>query len=58
MKILKAILNQGVDLIFGLFILGFLIWHMVNPAKDFTNLLWIVVGYVTFNIINKMRMTL
>lgn len=52
----KAILNQGVDLIFGLIALGLLIWYLIDQLQNFTMFLALVVGYVTFNVINKARM--
>jgi hypothetical protein len=58
MRIIKAIFNQAVDIIFGVILLGLLIWHITNPAKDFTTALWPVVGYIAFNIINKVQMNL
>jgi di/tricarboxylate transporter len=53
MKLLKVILAFRVDLIFGLIMLGLLIWHMINQEKNFTVALWPVFGYVVFNVINK-----
>lgn len=58
MKTLKAILNQMVDILFGLSALGLLIWWMIDHTKNFTHFLALVVAYVTFNIINKVRMNL
>jgi F0F1-type ATP synthase assembly protein I len=95
-KTLKAILNQGVDIVFGLLALFLLILHYVRFAKlddmfkelyyEFEsfamtgyalkplemveqiqerindwqeiNFLWLVVGYVAFNVINKVQMNL
>ena len=56
MKILKAILAQGVDLIFGLVTLGMLVWYLIDTTQNFTLFLGVVVGYVSFNIINKVRL--
>lgn len=56
MKTLKLILLQTVDLIFGLTALGLLIWHMIDETKNFTGFLWLAVGYVVFNVYNKVRM--
>lgn len=58
MKTLKAILNCGVDLIFGAVALGLVIWYMINPTENFTSFIWLVVGYVVFNIINKVQINL
>jgi hypothetical protein len=55
MKILKIILKQGVDLIFGLIALVLLIWYFIDQSQNFTSFLLLVVGYVTFNIINKIQ---
>lgn len=91
MKIIKAILNQTVDLIFGLIALGLLISYIIHTnnmeillSKIHENL-WagndlaaktgillaerltrwhegygfiLVIGYVAFNIINKVQMNL
>jgi hypothetical protein len=54
MKILKIVLMQSVDLIFGLISLFLLIWHIVN-GTDLTGFLLLVVAYVSFNIVNKVR---
>ena len=53
MKLIKAILTFPVDLIFGGIMFGLLIWYMINPEKNFTPALWLVVGYVAYNVINK-----
>jgi hypothetical protein len=58
MKILKAILRQMVDLLFGLITLGLFIAWMINTSINVTYFLALVVGYVTFNIINKIKMQL
>ena len=58
MKTLKAILNCGVDLIFGAAAFGLVIWYMIDQTKNFTSFIWLVVGYVVFNIINKVQMNL
>ena len=58
MKILKAILRQMVDLLFGLITLGLFIAWMINTSINVTYFLALVVGYVTFNIINKVKMQL
>ena len=58
MKIIKAILLQGVDLIFGLIALGLLIWYIIDQSENFTLFLGLVVGYVSFNIVNKVQMIL
>jgi len=96
MRIIKAILNQSMDLIFGFAALGLLILHFIHLnnlnemikslADEFVKYAWtgyflnawdmlkeihdkinewqeaafllLVVGYVTFNIINKVQMNL
>jgi hypothetical protein len=58
MKILKAILRQMVDLLFGLITLGLFIAWMIDTSINVTYFLALVVGYVTFNIINKVKMQL
>jgi predicted transcriptional regulator len=45
-------------MIFGLAMLGLLIWYMIDPSQNFTMALWLVVGYVAFNIINKVKLSL
>jgi hypothetical protein len=52
----KIILRQTVDLLFLAVILGLLIAWIINPANNFTGALILVVGYVTFNIISKVRL--
>jgi hypothetical protein len=54
-KILKTVLAQGIDLIFGLVTLGMLVYYFIDPTQNFTLFLGVVVGYVSFNIINKVR---
>ncbi len=54
----KAIFRQLVDLIFGLAMLGLLIWYMIDPSQNFTMALWLVVGYVSYNIINKVKLSM
>jgi hypothetical protein len=56
MKSIKAILNQTVDLLFGLSALCLLIWYFLDQSKNFTGFLGLVVGYVSFNIINKVQL--
>lgn len=58
MKIIKIILRQGVDVLFGLVVLGLLIWYLFDQEQNFTGFLLLVVGYVSFNIINKVIMVL
>jgi hypothetical protein len=58
MKTPKAILNQGVDLIFGLAMLGLLIWHIIDQSQNFTRVLWLVVGYVAYNVIMKVKLSM
>jgi hypothetical protein len=58
MKIIKAILNQGVDVIFLLVTIGLLVWHMIDQSKNFTLFLALCAGYVFFNIANKVQMNL
>jgi len=58
MKLLKAILNQTVDILFALTTLGLAIWQEINPEKNFTVFLWVVFGYAVNVIINKVRMNL
>jgi predicted transcriptional regulator len=58
MKTIKAILLQTVDLIFGLIMFGLLIWYMIDPSQNFTMVLWLVVGYVAYNIINKAKLSM
>jgi len=58
MKTIKAIFQLGVDALFGLIALGLLIWHMIDQQQNFTLFLALVVGYVAFNIVNKIKMTL
>jgi hypothetical protein len=53
---IKNILRQTVDLIFGLIALGLLIAWVVNPTNNFTGFLTLVVGYVSFNVISKVRL--
>jgi hypothetical protein len=53
MKTLKLIFTQGVDLLFAGVTLGLLIWHLINPEKNFTTYLWVVFGYVINVIRNK-----
>jgi hypothetical protein len=52
----KIILRQTVDLLFLAVILGMLIAWIINPTNNFTGALVLVVGYVTFNIISKVRL--
>ena len=58
MKTLKAILNQTVDLILGLIALGLVIWYMIEPSNNFSGALILYVGYVAFNIKEKVKMVL
>lgn len=58
MKTFKAILNQTVDLILGLIALGLVIWYMIEPSNNFSAVLVIYVGYVAFNIKEKVKMVL
>jgi predicted transcriptional regulator len=58
MKTLKAILLQTVDLIFEICMLGLLVWYMIDPSQNFTMVLWLVVGYVAYNIINKAKLSM
>ena len=58
MKTLKAILNQTVDLILGLIALGLVIWYMIEPTNNFSGALILYVGYVAFNIKEKVKMVL
>jgi uncharacterized membrane protein len=45
-----------VDVIFGLIMLAIAIAWVVDNSLNFTYFMWLVVGYVTFNIINKIKM--
>jgi uncharacterized membrane protein len=45
-----------VDVIFGLIMLAISIAWVVDNSLNFTYFMWLVVGYVTFNIINKIKM--
>lgn len=54
---MKKLLNQMVDVVFALTTLGLLVWHMVNPEKNFTVFLWVVFGYVVNVIINKIYLS-
>lgn len=57
MKILKAIFRQGVDI--GLLIItaGLFVLHYTH-GWDVTGMLFILCGYITFNIINKAKLSL
>jgi uncharacterized membrane protein YqjE len=55
-KILKLIFQQGVDLLFLAVMIGMLIAWIINPTNNFTGALILVVGYVIFNIYNKVRL--
>jgi hypothetical protein len=54
---MKSLLNQLVDVLFALITLGLLVWHLVNPEKNFTVFLWVVFGYVVNVIINKIYLS-
>ena len=63
MKTLKMILRQTVDLIFGVLALILLIIYLVDIGRNgigedvnYTGFLILVVGYVSNNIINKVRL--
>lgn len=56
-KTMKKLLNQMVDVLFALTTLGLLVWHLVNPEKNFTVFLWVVFGYVVNVIINKIYLS-
>jgi len=57
--ILKLIFdNLIVDTILGLCALGLLIWWIVDDTQNFTGFLLIMVSYVSFNIINKIKVIL
>ena len=63
MKTLKMILRQTVDLIFGVLALILLIIYLMDIGKNgfgtginYTGFLILVVGYVSNNIINKVRL--
>ena len=58
MRIIRTILNQTVDVILWLVVLALLIWYMINPEKNFSTSLVIFLGYITFNIIMKVKMIL
>ena len=65
MNIVKIILNQTVDLLFGLTTLLLFISYVFDISKNgegsginYTDFLLLVVGYVAFNIINKVRIIL
>ena len=60
---IKSILRQTIDLIFGIIALVLLIIYMVDIGKNgigadvnFTGYLLLVVGYVANNVINKVRL--
>lgn len=51
MKTFKLIFAQGVDLLFAVATLGLLIWHLINPEKDFT----LALGPILLYMINVIR---
>jgi hypothetical protein len=50
---IKSILNQRVDVVFGLIALVLFVWYLLDQTKNFTGFLLLVVGYVINNIVNK-----
>lgn len=54
MKTLKLILNQTVDLILAMVVLGLLIYHL-STGDDVSEMLWIMFGYIVNVIIGKVR---
>lgn len=53
MKMLKAILRQGVDLILLFMTVLLLILYIINEERNYTGFLIIMIGYISFNIFNK-----
>jgi uncharacterized membrane protein YqjE len=56
MKILKIVFMQGVDLILGTLGIIFVVLWLIDQQKNYTGFIALMVGYVIFNIINKVRM--
>jgi hypothetical protein len=58
-KVLKIIFgNLIVDTLFWLITVGLLIAWIINGNNNFTGFLFLVVGYIGFNIYNKVRLIL
>jgi hypothetical protein len=53
--IIKLILAQFIDLIIGLIALIMFIVYIIDDSNNFSGYLILIVGYVSFNIINKVR---
>lgn len=49
MRLIKAILRQGVDIGMFLIMTTLLVWYIINPEKNFTGALLLASGYIAFN---------
>jgi hypothetical protein len=55
MKTLKMVISM-VDFWLGLVGLGLVVWYMIDQSQNFTLAIMLFVGYVSFEIVNKIKL--